>query len=92
MRSTCNRKVQATSVRLQWGNVALTLNNPNFRQGFLRGRESYREECEEEPRRVRGLVATDFLELIALPDTRSGHYRFDYEGINKLKEYLGVFP
>ena len=84
-------QVQATSIRLPWGNVILTLDNPQFRAGFLRGRESYREECEEEPCRARELVATDFLELIALTDARSGHYRFDYEGISNLEEYLGVF-
>jgi hypothetical protein len=82
--------VQATSVRLPWGNVVLTLDNPQFRTGFLRRRESYRQECEE-PRRARELVATDFLALFALPDARSGHYRFDYEGIDNLEEYLGVF-
>ena len=71
---------QATGVRFQWGNIVLTIDSPTFRNGFLCGRESYREEREEEPRRVRGLVATDFLELIALPDARGGHYRFDHPG------------
>jgi hypothetical protein len=59
---------QSIGVRFQCGNIVLTLDGPNFRNGFLCGRESYREEREEEPHRVRGLVATDFLELIALPD------------------------
>jgi hypothetical protein len=83
--------VQTTDFRLQRGNVVPTLDDSNFRNGgFLRGRENYREEREEEPCRVRELVATDFLELIALSHARSGHYRFDYEGINNLEEYLGV--
>ena len=38
-----------------------------------------------------GVNTSDFLELIALSDARSGHYRFDYEGIKKLEEYLGAF-
>jgi hypothetical protein len=84
-------QARSTSIYLQWGNTVLTLDNPNFCVGFLRGRESYCEECEEEPRRMRELVATDFLKLIALSDARSGHYRFDHEGINNLEEYLGVF-
>ena len=79
---------QATGVRFQWGNIVLTIDSPNFCNGFFRGRESCREEREEEPHRVRGIVATDFLELIALPDASSGHYRFDHPGINN----LGVFP
>jgi hypothetical protein len=76
-------RVQTIYVRLQWGNVVLTLAEPNVRYGFLCGRESYREECEEEPRRVRERVATDFLELITLPDARSGHYRFDRSTTSK---------
>jgi hypothetical protein len=71
---------QATGVRFQWGNIVLTIDSPNFCNGFSRGHESHRNECEEEPRRERELVAPDFLELIALPDARSGHYRFDHPG------------
>jgi len=37
------------------------------------------------------LFLNDFLELIALPDAKSGHYHFDHEGINNLEEYLAVF-
>jgi len=64
---------QATGVRFQWRNIVLIIDSPNFCNGFFRGRESCREEREEEPHRVRGIVATDFLELIALPDASSGH-------------------
>ena len=34
----------------------LTLDDPNFRYGFLSGRDSYREECEEP---LRSRINTD---------------------------------
>jgi len=32
------------------------------------------------------------LHQIAVPDARTGHYRFGEEAIEYLEEYLGVFP
>ena len=78
---------QATGVRFQRGNIVLTIDSPNFCNGFFRRRESHHNECEEEPRRERELVAADFLELIALPVREAAIIALIIRGINN----LGVF-
>jgi hypothetical protein len=45
----------------------------------------------EEPQRATRLSAGELLHQIAVPDARTGHYRFDEEAIGYLEEYLGVF-
>lgn len=45
----------------------------------------------EEPHQATRLSVGELLHQIAVPDAKSGHYRFDEEAIAHLEEYLGVF-
>ena len=80
---------QATVV--QWGCVVFHLDNVAFCRGFLHGREYYELDATiEEPQRATRLTVEDVLQQIAVPDAKTGHYRFDREAIQYLEEYLGV--
>lgn len=80
---------QATVV--QWGRVIFHLDNAAFSKGFLHGREYYEIDATiEEPQRATNLTVEEVLRQIAIPDAKTGHYRFDREAIEHLEEYLGV--
>ena len=80
---------QATVV--QWGNVVFHLDNVAFCRGFLHGRKYYEVDATiEEPQRATRLTVEEVLRQIAIPDAKTGHYRFDREAIEYLEEYLGV--
>jgi len=80
---------QATVV--QWGSVVFHLDNAAFSKGFLHGREYYDiDATTEEPQRATDLAVEEVLRQIAVPDAKTGHYRFDREAIKYLEEYLGV--
>ena len=80
---------QATVV--QWGCVVFHLDNVAFCKGFLHGREYYDVDATlEEPQRASKLTVGEVLHQIAVPDAKTGHYRFDREAIEHLEEYLGV--
>lgn len=77
---------------VQWGSIVFSLDNEAFRKGFESGRRYYFVDANgEEPHRARKLSAGELLHQIAVPDARTGHYRFDEEAIAHLEEYLGVF-
>ncbi len=80
---------QATGV--QWGRVVFHLENAAFCQGFLHGREYYQiDATTEEPQHATKLTVEEVLQQIAVPDAKTGHYRFDKEAIEHLEEYTGV--
>jgi hypothetical protein len=63
-----------------------------FRKGFESGRRYYFVDAKgEEPQRATKLSAKELLHQIAVPDAKTGHYRFDEEASIHLEEYLGVF-
>ncbi len=83
-------ELQANTV--QWGSIVFSLDNEAFRKGFESGRRYYFVDANgEEPHRATKLSARELLHQIAVPDARTGHYRFDEEAIVHLEEYLGVF-
>lgn len=83
-------ELQAGTV--QWGSIVFSLDNEAFRKGFESGRHYYFVDASgEEPQRATELSARELLHQIAVPDAKSGHYRFDEEAIDHLEEYLGVF-
>lgn len=76
---------------VQWGRVVFHLDNVAFSKGFLHGREYYEIDATiEEPQRASRLTVEEVLQQIAVPDAKTGHYRFDREAIEHLEEYLGV--
>ena len=83
-------ELQANTV--QWGSIEFSLDNEAFRKGFECGRRYYFVDANgEEPHRATKLSARELLHQIAVPDAKTGHYRFDEEAIAHLEEYLGVF-
>jgi hypothetical protein len=83
-------ELQVNSV--QWGSIVLSLENEAFRKGFESGRSYYFVDINGgEPQRAERLTTKELLQQIAVPDAKTGHYRFDAEGIEYLEEYLGVF-
>ncbi len=74
---------------VQWGNIVFSLENEVFREGFESGYCYYFEDAKgEEPQHSTKLSAGELLHRIALPDARTGHYRFDEEAIGHLEEDL----
>jgi len=68
------------------------LDNAAFRKGFQDGCHYYFVDANgEEPQRATKLTTQELLQQIAVPDAKTGHYRFDEEGIEYLEEYLGAF-
>ena len=83
-------KLQANTV--QWGSLVFSLDNEAFRKGFESRRHYYFLDANgEEPHRATKLSARELLHQIAVPDARTGYYRFDEEAIAHLEEYPGVF-
>ena len=77
-------KLQANTV--QWGSIVFSLDNEAFRKGFESGRRYYFVDAnKEEPQRATKLSAGELLHQIAVPDARTGHYRFDDERLNTSK-------
>ena len=77
---------------VQWGSIVFSLDNEAFRKGFESGRKYYFVDVSgEEPQRAEKLTVGELLQQIAVADAKTGHYRFDAEGIAHLEEYLGVF-
>jgi hypothetical protein len=77
---------------VQWGSIVFSLDNEAFRKGFESGRKYYFVDVSgEEPQRAARLTVGELLQQIAVADAKTGHYRFDVEGIEFLEEYLGVF-
>lgn len=83
-------EINPTTV-VHWGRVVFHLDNVAFCKGFLHGREYYEVDATlEEPQRASRLTVEEVLQQIAVPDAKTGHYRFDREAIEHLEEYLGV--
>ena len=80
---------------VQWGTIALILDNEAFRKGFLAAREWYFADIygedgrkPEEPQHATALTSETALRLIVQPDEQ-GRYHFDEMGMDHLPEYLG---
>lgn len=81
-------ELQANTV--QWGSILFSLDNEAFRKGFESGRHYYFVDAnEEELQRATKLSAGELLHQIAVPNARTGRYRFDDEANGYLEEYLG---
>ncbi|HZS79114.1 MAG TPA: hypothetical protein VFA41_21060 [Ktedonobacteraceae bacterium] len=81
--------------KVQWGTIALVLDNEAFRKGFLAAREWYFADIygengrnPEEPQHAVELNVEEVLRLVIMPDEH-GRYHFDEMGTEHLPEYLG---
>jgi hypothetical protein len=72
---------------IEWGTLSITLDNPKFQKAYYTGREHYFDTCYEGIAQVNRMTVEQVMQLIAIPDGKSG-YQLDAEEF-PLEELLG---